>query len=102
PEPIPELLQTRTWYVAMIYDTKFNPIVKTNTSTSRRSFLLKSALAAGALSPFATFGKGYDEAIDRAAKLSAPSDLKITEIKCGYLRNRRSLCGKISPNRALW
>src|SRR5690606_16183691 len=63
---------------------------------------MKSALAAGALSPFATFGKGYEEAIDRAPKLSAPSDLKITEIKCGYIRNGHSLFVKIYTNQDVW
>ena len=55
-------------------------------STSRRSFLNKAALAAAmaAATPFASFGKGYAEAIDKTSKLSAPSDLKITDVKCAY------------------
>ncbi|MDV3307876.1 MAG: mandelate racemase/muconate lactonizing enzyme family protein [Cyclobacteriaceae bacterium] len=63
---------------------------------------MKSALAAGALSPFATFGKGYEEAIDRAPKMSAPSDLKITDIKCGYIRGGHSLFVKIYTNQDIW
>src|SRR5436190_14208791 len=55
-------------------------------SKSRRSFISKAALAA-AMTPFATlstFGQGLTEAIDKAPKSSAPSDLKITDVKCAY------------------
>ena len=57
-------------------------------STSRRSFLSKAAIAA-AMTPFAslsTFGQGYEDAIDKTPKRSAPADLKITDVKCGYIR----------------
>ena len=61
---------------------------KTKTmSNSRRSFITKAALAAS-IAPFAsmsnTFGQGLTEAIDKAPKYSAPSDLKITDVKCAY------------------
>lgn len=56
-------------------------------STSRRSFITKAAIA-GALTPFTalsnSFGQTITEAVDKAPKLSAPSDLKITDVKCGY------------------
>ncbi len=72
--------------------------------TSRRSFLTKSALA-GAMS-FAglseTFGKGYTNAIDKNEKLSAPSDLKITDIKCGYIRGGNGLFVKIFTNQDIY
>ena len=72
-------------------------------STSRRSFLTKSALAAGALAtPLSNFGKGFENAIENTSKPSAPSDLKITEIKCGYIRNGHSLFVKIYTNQNIW
>ncbi|MEJ7767911.1 MAG: mandelate racemase/muconate lactonizing enzyme family protein [Chitinophagaceae bacterium] len=70
--------------------------------SSRRSFLSKAALAA-AFSPLAslsTFGQGYETAIDNTLKSSPPSDLKITEIKCGYIKG--SLFVKIYTNQNIW
>ncbi len=56
-------------------------------STSRRSFITKTAVAA-ALTPFAslskTYGRGLEDAMERTPKISPPSDLKITDIKCAY------------------
>lgn len=55
-------------------------------ANSRRSFITKAALTA-AIAPVAglsTFGNGLTEAMDHTPKPSAPSDLKITEVKCGY------------------
>lgn len=59
-----------------------------NTTKSRRSFISKAAIASAMLpfTGFSSFGKGYQEAIENTEKKSAPSDLKITEIKCGYVR----------------
>jgi galactonate dehydratase len=71
-------------------------------ATSRRSFFKKAALAAGALAPIATFGQGYQTAIDKTSKASIPTDLKITEIKCGYIRNGHSLFVKIHTNQGIW
>lgn len=72
--------------------------------TSRRSFITKSALAGAA--SFAglseTFGKGYTNAIDKNEKLSAPSDLKITDIKCAYIRGGSSLFVKIFTNQDIY
>jgi galactonate dehydratase len=71
-------------------------------SSSRRSFLTKGAIAA-AMTPFATltaFGEGYQHAIDRTHKSSPPADLKITEIKCGYIRG--SLFVKVYTNQDIW
>jgi galactonate dehydratase len=70
-------------------------------NTSRRSFLTKGALAAAAL-PLATFGNGLETAVENTPKSSAPSDLKITEIKCGYIRNGHSLFVKIHTNQGIW
>ena len=54
---------------------------------SRRAFLGKAALATAAASvfPLAGFGKGFEKAIEGTPKSSAPSDLKITDVKCGYI-----------------
>lgn len=56
-------------------------------TNSRRSFITKAAITAAftPLAPLATFGKGYEEAIDKTPKASAPSNLKITDVKCGYI-----------------
>lgn len=71
-------------------------------SKSRRSFLSKAAIAAAMtpLAPLTGFGKGYEEAIDKTPKYSPPSDLKITDIKCGYIRG--SLFVKIYTNQDIW
>lgn len=71
--------------------------------TSRRSFLTKSALVAGAIaSPLANFGKGFEKAIGERSMPSKPSDLKITEIKCGYIRGGHSLFVKVHTNQGIW
>lgn len=75
-----------------------------NKPFSRRSFLTKSTLA-GALG-FAglsnTFGKGYTQAIDNNPKLSAPSDLKITDIKVAYLRGSGRMFVKVYTNQDIY
>ena len=67
--------------------------------SSRRSFITQTAIAA-ALAPLATFGQGYEKAIDHRSKMSSPSDLKITKVKCGYIRG--SLFVKIYTNQDIW
>ena len=57
-------------------------------TASRRNFITKAAIAA-AITPFASlsvFGEEYKTAIDKTPKSSPPSDLKITDVKCGYIR----------------
>jgi len=71
-------------------------------SNSRRSFITKAAIAA-AITPLASlsvFGQGYQTAIDKTPKISPPSDLKITSIKCGYIKG--SLFVKIYTNQGIW
>jgi galactonate dehydratase len=70
---------------------------------SRRSFLSKGALA-GALSAvtFSSFGKGLETALEQSPVMSRPSDLKITTIKCGYIRGGHSLFVKIHTNQGIW
>ncbi len=70
--------------------------------SSRRAFLRKAALAS-AFMPFVSldsFGDTYVQAVDKVSKFSAPSDLKITEIKCGYIKG--SLFVKIYTNQDIW
>lgn len=69
---------------------------------SRRSFLSKAALAAAItpLAPLAGFGKGFENAIDKTPMVSPPSDLKITDVKCGYIKG--SLFVKIYTNQNIW
>ncbi|MBX2841778.1 MAG: mandelate racemase/muconate lactonizing enzyme family protein [Flammeovirgaceae bacterium] len=69
--------------------------------TNRRSFLSKS-LAAGAVSPLLTFGNELEAAVEKTPKSSMPSDLKITAIKCGYIRTGHSLFVKIHSNQDIW
>lgn len=69
------------------------------THHSRRSFITHTAIA-GALAPLSIFGQVYETAIDRTPKASSPSDLKITKVKCGYIRG--SLFVKIYTNQDIW
>lgn len=71
-------------------------------TNSRRNFISKAAIAA-AITPFASlssFGMGYQTAIDKTSKLSSPSDLKITGIKCGYIKG--SMFVKVYTNQDIW
>ena len=52
------------------------------------------------LAPLASFGKGLETAVERTPKSSAPSDLKITEVKCGY--SGGGLFVKIYTNQGIW
>lgn len=66
---------------------------------SRRDFLTKAATTAAITAlPFVNYGKGYETAIGLTPKMSAPSDLKITDLKCGYTRGGHSLFVKIYTN----
>ena len=74
----------------------------TNSGSSRRSFLSKSALAAALLplAPLTSFGEGFKKAINQIPKPSAPSDLKITDVKCAY--SGGGLFVKIHTNQGIW
>ena len=66
---------------------------------SRRKFLSQvSATTAFSALPFINYGKGYETAISKTNKLSAPSSLKITDLKCGYIRRGHGLFVKIYTN----
>jgi galactonate dehydratase len=73
-----------------------------NNNNSRRAFLGKAAsiAAAAAVTPMAVYGKGLEKAVDQAQKSSAPSDLKITDVKCAYIRG--SLFVKIYSNQDIY
>ncbi|MDO9374744.1 MAG: mandelate racemase/muconate lactonizing enzyme family protein [Ferruginibacter sp.] len=69
---------------------------------SRRSFISTAAIAAAMapLAPLAGFGQGYQEAVEKTSLRSTPSDLKITEVKCGFLKG--SLFVKIYTNQNIF
>ncbi len=49
-----------------------------------------------------TYGNEYVKAIDKNPKLSAPSDLKITDVKCGFIRRGSGLFVKIHTNQGIY
>src|SRR4030095_13206603 len=66
-------------------------------SNSRRSFLATCGLgAAAAARPLSVFG----QAVDNAKQVSSPSALRITDLKCGYMRG--SLFVKVHTNQGIW
>jgi galactonate dehydratase len=66
-------------------------------STGRRVFLATCAMAgAAAARPLSAFG----QAVDNAKPPSSPSALRITDVKCGYVRG--SLFVKIHTNQGIW
>ncbi len=68
-------------------------------SNSRRSFLAAGAFAGmAAIHPLAALA----QAVDKAPKSSNPSDLKITGVKCGYIRGGHGLFVKIYTNQGIW
>jgi galactonate dehydratase len=65
-------------------------------TNTRRSFLARSALAGAALQPLAAFG----QAVQNTNTASSPSALRITDLKCAYVRG--SLFVKIHTNQGIW
>jgi galactonate dehydratase len=66
-------------------------------NTARRRFLTTCALAGvAAAQPLAAFG----QAVEKTGQASAPSALRITDLKCGYIRG--SLFVKIHTNQGIW
>lgn len=69
---------------------------------NRRNFFQKAAVSSAlAATSFSSFGNEYVKAIDKAPKSSAPSDLKITDLKAGYIRGGHSLFVKIYTNQGI-
>ena len=67
------------------------------TTIGRRPFLAACAMGgAAAMRPLTAFG----QAVDSAKQASSPSALRITDLKCGYLRG--SLFVKIHTNQGIW
>lgn len=69
-------------------------------NNSRRSFLRNSTVAATAL--MAGFGTSLAASLDKTKLYSRPTDLKITDIKCGYIRGGHSLFVKIYTDQDIW
>ncbi len=70
---------------------------------ARRSFISKSLIAGAGLGMVSSvYGKEYETAINGNPKFSAPSDLKITDIKCAYIRGGSGLFVKIHTNQGIW
>jgi galactonate dehydratase len=69
-----------------------------------RRHLLAGAAAAGALTglPFAGFGQALAAAVEQADLASSPSELRITELKCGFIRGGASLFVKIHTNQGIY
>ena len=67
--------------------------------SSRRKFISAAALAIGA-SPLASFGNVFESSVDKTPQRSAPTDLKITDVKCGFIRG--SLFVKIFTNQDIY
>ena len=65
----------------------------------RRAFFQKSIGLTGAAF-LSTFGSGLEAAVEKTPKASAPSDLKITDVKCGYVRG--AVYVKIYTNQDVW
>ena len=71
-------------------------------SSSRRAFFKKAITAGAAFAPLTSaFGKSYETAIEHTPKSSAPADLKIENVKCGFIRNGNSLFVKITTNQGI-
>ncbi len=56
--------------------------------------------AAATVSPLTSYGSGFEKAIQDTPKSSAPSDLRITDVKCGYIGG--SLFVKIYTNQDIY
>ena len=65
-------------------------------TSTRRFFLANSAFAAATFQPLATFG----QAVQNANTASSPSALRITDVKCGFVRG--SVFVKIHTNQGIW
>jgi galactonate dehydratase len=73
---------------------------------NRRDFLAKSLSSAAtvglAISPMNGFTKSFGNAMIRNEQYSLPSDIKITGIKCGFIRGGHDLFVKILTNQEVW
>lgn len=67
---------------------------------SRRSFLSRSAL--GSVAVVAMPLTGLAQAVERTPRASSPSDLRITAVRGGLIRNQHSLFVKIETNQGIY
>lgn len=68
--------------------------------TQRRTFLKKTAIA-GTLASFGGFGTGLQAAVQKTSLASSPSEMRITGIRCGFIRNS-GLFVKVHTNQDIW
>jgi galactonate dehydratase len=66
---------------------------------SRRNFLQKAAI--GSAMAFPTLDV-FKDSLEKAPQYSRPSDLQITDIKCGFIRGGHGLFVKIHTNQDIW
>lgn len=72
-----------------------------NNKKSRRSFLQKgAALGLTGAGLMTNFGQGLQAAVQKQNSFSNPSDLKITDVKCGFVRG--AVYVKIYTNQDVW
>lgn len=70
---------------------------------SRRSFFKNAATAAAAIAPLSTtFGSKLEHALEKKSTRSNPSELKITEVLCAFIRNGSGLFVKIKTNQDVY
>ncbi len=67
---------------------------------NRRSFLKNTALTG--MTAALPFGSQLEAAVKKTSLASAPSDLKITSVKCGFIRGGSGLFVKIYSNQDIW
>ena len=74
-----------------------------STTQNRRSFLTKAGVGAAALAStplIKTFGNGLEDAKEKTSMMSAPSDLRITAVKCAYT-NAGGMFVKLETNQGI-
>jgi galactonate dehydratase len=69
---------------------------------NRRNFLRNTALGSLGFMSLPVFGSELENALRRISMMSIPSDLQITDIKCGYIRGGHSLFVKVYTNQDVW
>ena len=70
-------------------------------ASTRRQFLTRGLAATAGLSLLTNFGNDLFAAVQKQRLYSAPADLKITDIKCAYIRNGHSLFVKVISNQGI-
>ena len=70
---------------------------------SRRTFMASGALAGVlAAKPLTAFGQDLESAVEKTSLSSRPANLKITDIKCGFIRGGSGLFVKVYTNQDIW